>query len=109
MSKEKRLEEILDIAKETISGPRYEQYGDPIKSFQDIAKRWNHFLHKRGILEKTTNITSAEVVFMLVEFKMERECNNHKKDNLIDICGYISLMNYIQNDIPSDSEESFDV
>jgi len=82
----KREQLLLDAAK-TITGERQDQYVNPEDSFKGIAKRWSHYLQKE--------ITSFDVAIMMIEFKLERECSSHKRDNLLDICGYASIADSI--------------
>ena len=74
---------ILDEAKEVINGERQDQYGNPEDSFKGIAGRWGRYL---GL-----EITPVQVAHMMVEFKLERECHNPKRDNLRDAAGYLEI------------------
>lgn len=82
---------ILREASKQINGIKVTQYGEPEDSFDHIAKRWDHFLRTRCKLQEGAFLTAADVMFMMMEFKMERECNQHKRDNLVDLAGYAGL------------------
>jgi len=74
---------ILNEALDVITGERQDQYGNPEDSFAGIAERWSHYL---GV-----DLTAVDVAHMMIEFKLERECNSPKRDNLVDICGYAAI------------------
>jgi len=81
---------ILDLAKDIINGERQNQYGDAEDSFSDIAVRWSWYLSKK--LGININLSRYDAGMMLVEMKLAREIHQHKKDNLVDACGYLGLV-----------------
>lgn len=96
VSRGKYLCEALDI----INGERQDQYGNPEDSFAIIAAFWNTYLKnkvelelkKRNIKgEYIADITPKDVAMMMTLFKMSRELNSHKDDNIIDAIGYMGL------------------
>lgn len=85
----KRGEILFKDASANINGARQTTYGNPEDSFQMIAERWNQFLLCRyGFDHK---LTAEDIAFMLADFKMARECNQHKRDNLVDASGYLGI------------------
>ena len=76
-------EGVLSTAQKLISGDRREDYGPAKESFEHIACYWSQFLGY--------TITSRDVAMMMVLFKVAREANSHKTDNLVDIAGYAAL------------------
>lgn len=75
-------EEILEKARQCVSGDRDLQYGSPEESFSRIAKYWSDYLNK--------NISPKDVAIMMILFKVAREEHSSKLDNWVDICGYAS-------------------
>ena len=81
---------VLEQAKKLICGDRRGEYGDPTESFSRIAKAWS--------LVFEIDVTPEQVALAMVMFKVCREVNKHKHDNLVDICGYADLASYIIED-----------
>lgn len=73
-------EEILEKARQCVSGDRDLQYGSPEESFSRIAKYWSDYLDK--------DISPKDVAIMMILFKVAREEHSSKVDNWIDIAGY---------------------
>ena len=73
-------DEILEKARQCISGDRDHQYGSPEESFNRIADYWSTFLNKE--------ISARDVAIMMILFKVAREEHSSKLDNWVDICGY---------------------
>lgn len=91
--------DVLKEAHEAINGPRQDSYGDPKTSFTGIAHRWSRYLQNKGLIDRW--ISASDVAVMMVEFKLERELNKPKRDNIRDACGYLA----IYADILKDGEE----
>jgi hypothetical protein len=79
---------VLFIANELINGERQLQYGSPVKNFEDIARIASVLIGRE--------ITPAECVKVLIATKLAREGNKHKRDNLIDACGYIDILDMVE-------------
>ena len=73
-------DEILEKARQCISGDRDHQYGSPEESFNRIAKYWSDYLDK--------DISPKDVAIMMILFKVAREEHSSKLDNWVDMCGY---------------------
>ena len=85
----KRGEALFSEASLIINGERQTAYGDPEDSFKWIAQRWTQYLQGRyGI---PFELTAADATFMMADFKMARECNQHKPDNIVDATGYLGI------------------
>lgn len=90
---------ILHQAEALINGPRREEYGDVELSFQRVANMWTViFGHE---------VTSKQVAQAMIAFKLCREINAHKEDNLVDIAGYLLLLEKLHgthtNDTPGEN------
>ena len=76
-----KREEVLDKAKEIVTGARETTYGSPEDCFATIAGLWGSYL---GV-----SISSTDVAMLMVLLKMARAKNNAGySDNYIDIAGY---------------------
>lgn len=73
-------ETICQEADRLVSHDRQQTYGHPKQNFSDIADGWN-VIAKDGI-------TPEKVGLMMIWVKVCRELHLHKKDNLVDICGF---------------------
>ena len=91
----KVLHEALDI----INGERQDVYGATEDSFRLIADYWNVYLDSRPgcctFLGRTTYhaapLESSHVAMMMTLFKIAREANQHKLDNIRDCAGYLGI------------------
>ena len=85
MLSRERAAQILMEAAELINGERAQNYGEPEQSFENIAAHWSTYL---GI-----EITPIDVGMMMILLKVSRNGRNrYKRDNVVDICGYASLI-----------------
>jgi hypothetical protein len=91
---------VLDEAKATINGERQDVYGSPEDSFALIAQYWQTYLQGHiGVAQKKTDrgynlifkISPSDVSVMMVLFKLAREANQHKRDNIVDAAGYLGI------------------
>ena len=80
---------ILKEANSILTGDRAKDYGDAYSSFKRIADYWGTYLNR-------ANISPRDVAMMLILFKVARENNKHKHDNLVDIIGYATLADTIE-------------
>jgi len=101
----KRLYSILNEVEKILVGDRRSDYGEANASFKRIADYWNAYLcHKRDKIDEAAHeedlpyeflrgeyLTSHDVAMMMILFKIAREENKHKHDNLADIIGYATL------------------
>ena len=78
-------EEVLDMAKKTITQDRQDVHGNPESTFDVIADLWNGFLKQLPRDE----LTSADVAMMMILFKVARYTRNAEHmDNVVDLLGY---------------------
>ena len=78
---------VLHEAINTINGERQDVYGSPEDSFSIIADYWTTYLGD----QMTDRITAGDVALMMTLFKIAREANQHKRDNIIDAAGYLGI------------------
>jgi len=81
---------LLDALK-VINGEHQDQYGDPKDSFNLIADFWSTYLSANAEDGHVVIVGAKDVAIMMTLFKLAREMHQHKKDNLVDACGYLAL------------------
>lgn len=82
---------VLDKVKEILNGDRLDSYGNPLNSFGRISDYWNNYLLHKGIVIE--NLKPSDSAMMMVLFKLAREENKYKEDNIIDAIAYLVLYN----------------
>ena len=87
---------ILAEADNIAGEDRSRDYGHPLINHQRIAAIWN--VQLAGIL--TAPITPRQVAFMMIGVKLAREANTPKRDNLVDIAGYVKCIDMIDTETP---------
>jgi len=81
------LQEALEISGES----RQRDYGHPLINHERIAAFWN--VQLAGKL--TAPIEPREVALMMISLKLAREIATSKRDNLVDVCGYVNCIDLI--------------
>lgn len=94
--KRKDKESIAEEAARIIGGDRRESYGAAKESFDRIAAAWN--LQVKSKL--STPLTGYDVAMMMAMFKLMREANKPKRDNRVDMIGYLLLAEQILDTTP---------
>ena len=93
--REMKRTELLDKAKEIITGAREEHYGSPEDNFRNIAMLWTAYLDDGGI---STVIHPEDVAIMMILMKCARlKSDERHEDSWIDIAGYASCGSEIVN------------
>lgn len=88
---DKRAKEtVLDQAKALVLGSRGEDYGHPREDFARTAAIWAAMT---GFEFKPKH-----VAMFMVALKLSREVNKHKRDNLVDIAGYVETCAMVMGD-----------
>lgn len=87
---------LFNEAAAAIGPERRATYGDPKKNYADTAALWSVILGRK--------ITPREVLLCMVAFKVSREKNCHKHDNLVDICGYAAILEELEEADMPDSD-----
>ena len=90
-------ERLFTKAQKIINGERRDQYGKPQDAFTLIGDLWTRYIHsisKRGhrLYGKIPYLNPKDVAFMMVLLKVAREMHKHKRDNLVDMAGYLGLL-----------------
>jgi hypothetical protein len=79
---------VLEEAITTINGERQDVYGSPEDSFAIIADYWNVYLGGEAV---GVRVNAQDVALMMTLFKIAREANQHKRDNILDAAGYLGI------------------
>jgi len=85
---------ILAEADNIAGEDRSRDYGHPLINHQRIAAIWN--VQLAGIL--TAPITPRQVALMMIGLKLAREANTPKRDNLVDVAGYVKCIELIDSE-----------
>lgn len=80
---------VLQEAEDIVNGCRASDYGDALQSFTRIAVVSSVFCKKP--------LTASDVCKVLMAVKVVRESYKHKRDNLVDLCGYSELLQRIED------------
>lgn len=81
-------ESILQEAERIVNGDRQADYSDPVENFKRIATIASVLIGKE--------ITAKDCCKVMMAVKLAREANKHKRDNLVDLCGYNHILNLIE-------------
>lgn len=85
---EENTESILQEAERIINGERQVDYADPVVNFKNIAEC--------ASLISGKELTASDCCNVLIAVKLMRERNSHKRDNLVDLCGYAEIFSRIK-------------
>ena len=88
MERKEGEKSILSEAEEIVNGSRHSDYGDARESFGRIATIASVMTGKE--------LAPEDCCAVLMAVKLVRESFNHKRDNLVDLCGYAELMNRLK-------------
>ena len=85
---EENKQSILAEAEEIVNGSRHSDYGDARESFSRVATIASVMTGKE--------LAPEDCCAVLMAVKLVRESFKHKRDNLVDLCGYAELMNRLK-------------
>lgn len=83
-------ESILSEAERIVNGDRQADYSDPVANFKHISEIAS------AISKEELSPTTCCIVMIAV--KLARENYKHKRDNLVDLAGYVEILNRIKDD-----------
>ena len=81
-------ESILSEAERIVNGERQADYSDPVENFKHIAEIASAIRKKE--------LTSEDCAIVMIAVKLARENFKHKRDNLVDLAGYVEILNRIK-------------
>lgn len=79
---------ILEEARSTVE-ERGDNYDHPYHNHVRIAKIWSVILH--------TEVTPAQAALCMAGLKIAREAYKHSRDNMVDLAGYASCVQQIND------------
>lgn len=79
---------ILSEAERIVNGDRQADYSDPVANFKHISEIAS------AISKEELSPTTCCIVMIAV--KLARENYKHKRDNLVDLAGYVEILNRIK-------------
>lgn len=85
---EENKQSILAEAEDIVNGSRQSDYGDARESFSRIATIASVMTGKE--------LSPEDCCAVMMAVKLVRESFAHKRDNLVDLCGYAELMNRLK-------------
>lgn len=83
---------VLVEADKLVNGDRQAAYGRPITDFTRTGRFWGE------ILKIGRDVTAEEVALCMVALKLSRQINKSKRDNLVDIAGYVKTYQLVEED-----------
>ena len=83
-----KTESVLSEAERIVNGDRQADYSDPVENFKHIASIAS------AISKEDLSPTTCAIVMIAV--KLARENYKHKRDNLVDLAGYVEILNRIK-------------
>ena len=81
-------ESILSEAERIVNGDRQADYSDPVANFKHISAIAS------SISKENLSPTTCAIVMIAV--KLARENYKHKRDNLVDLAGYVEILHRIK-------------
>jgi hypothetical protein len=91
------METILEEAARLTSGDRQRDYGHPLDDFTSCGEMWTAMLRRANPTMKT--IGPEMVGLMMAASKLNRQCSQPKRDNIVDGCGYLRTVEMVQLEI----------
>jgi len=76
----------IDEARKLVGKDRQADYGSPRENWGATKELWNWWLEGR-----TDDLTERDCAMMMVMAKLARERFKHKKDNIVDMIGYLHI------------------
>lgn len=96
LSGSKPGEDHMAEANGLVNGDRMAAYGSPKPAYDAQAQVWSGLLaHKM-----TEPLTASDVVLLLAAMKLVREVRRHKRDNIVDLHGYMLVLAHVLEPAP---------
>ena len=83
-----KTESILSEAERIVNGERQADYSDPVENFKHISAIASSISKE--------NLSPATCAIVMIAVKLAREEYKHKRDNLVDLAGYVDILNRIK-------------
>lgn len=89
-------ETVLQEAAKLTAGDRQAAYGHPLDNHGLTAVLWSRWLERH--LGRPITLSPEDVCYLNVLQKLSREAHLPKRDNLVDVCGYLRNVEMIQEE-----------
>ena len=83
-----KTESILSEAERIVNGDRQADYSDPVENFKHISAIASS-IRKKGL-------SPTDCATVMIAVKLARENYKHKRDNLVDLAGYVEILHRIK-------------
>ena len=81
-------ESILSEAESIVNGDRQADYSDPVANFKHIPAIASSI--------SKDNLSPTTCAIVMIAVKLARENYKHKRDNLVDLAGYVEILNRLK-------------
>ena len=82
------LGKVLEQARKIIRGARQETYDSPENNYGKIS---------RVLKELSIDLSPVQLMTVMMVTKLVRESHKHKPDNIVDLCGYADIYQYLKD------------
>ena len=83
-----KTESILSEAERIVNGDRQADYSDPVANFKHISAIASSISKE--------NLSPTVCAIVMIAVKLAREDYKHKRDNLVDLAGYVEILHRIK-------------
>ncbi len=87
---------ILQEAKSLVYGERGEDYGHPKDDFKCVTEMFNIYLRRKYPMVEVRHMEPGDHAIYMIFTKIARHANHSKRDNLVDIAGYVETLAIIE-------------
>lgn len=88
---ERTVESMLDEAKKLVRGDRQRDYQPPAINFDRIIRGWSVIFGQE--------VTVEQMTLAMIWLKMAREVGTPKRDNWVDIAGYVEAYDWAKQEM----------
>lgn len=86
---------VLAEADEIVNGARQDTYGHPADNHGCTAEMWTAYLNRKYDLD--LDLDARDVCWLNVLQKISRDAHLEKRDNLVDVVGYVANIEIIDD------------
>ncbi len=94
------LPSILQEAQALVHGARNESYGMPWEDYERTVALFKTMIGDK----KIADMSATDGMMFMVCVKLSRQAHSHKRDNLVDACGYLECINWSLQQISPDNK-----
>ena len=90
---------VLEEAQNITSGDRHKDYGDAAQNWRCTSRLITALIANiRDIRGPDARLSDSDGLMIMVLVKLAREQFRHKRDNIVDMCGYARLISVVAGD-----------